>query len=81
MADLLVIEHRDGRQYAVPATAYKKTYESEGFKAVAYESGKPYEPPKPASTSQVAPKTSPAKKAATGETVPARPASTPEATA
>lgn len=47
MASLLVIEHRDGRQYAVSAADFRKIYEPEGFKAVAYEDGSPYEPPAP----------------------------------
>lgn len=46
MADLLIIEHRDGRQYAVTAADYRKIYEPQGFKPVHHESGKEYEPPK-----------------------------------
>lgn len=45
MASLLIIEHRDGRQYAVSAADFRKTYEPDGFKAVRYEDGSEYEPP------------------------------------
>jgi hypothetical protein len=47
MASMLVIEHKDGRQYAVSAADFRRIYEPQGFKAVAYESGEPYsyEPP------------------------------------
>lgn len=45
MASLLIIEHKDGRQYAVSAADFRKTYESEGFKAIRFEDGSDYEPP------------------------------------
>lgn len=45
MASLLIIEHKDGRQYAVSAADFRKTYEPDGFKAVRYEDGSEYEPP------------------------------------
>jgi hypothetical protein len=51
MASLLIIEHRDGRQYAVSAADFRKTYEPEGFKAVRYEDGSEYEPPAQRATS------------------------------
>jgi hypothetical protein len=47
MASLLIIEHKDGRQYAVSAADFRKQYEPEGFKAVRYEDGSEYEPPQP----------------------------------
>lgn len=47
MASLLIIEHRDGRQYAVSAADFRKQYEAEGFRAVAFEDGAEYEPPAP----------------------------------
>jgi hypothetical protein len=45
MASLLIIEHKDGRQYAVSAADFRKQYADQGFKAVRYEDGSPYEPP------------------------------------
>lgn len=45
MAALLIIEHKDGRRYAVSAADFRKRYESEGFKAVGYEDGAEYQPP------------------------------------
>jgi hypothetical protein len=47
MASLLIIEHRDGRQYAVSAADFRKTYEPDGFNAVRYEDGSAYVPPEP----------------------------------
>lgn len=58
MASLLVIEHKDGRQYAVSAADFRKLYADQGFKPVAYEDGSAYEPPaeKSASKADAAPK-------------------------
>ena len=42
---LLVIEHADGRRYAVSAAAFHRDYEPEGFTAVAYEDGSEYTAP------------------------------------
>lgn len=56
MPDLLVVEHRDGRTYAVPAAHFRKELEPQGFKAVRYESGKSYEPPTPKAESTAAAK-------------------------
>lgn len=61
MSDLLVIEHKDGRTYAVPAAAFRKDYEPEGFKAVRFESGKDYEPPQTKSATPAAAKADEAK--------------------
>jgi hypothetical protein len=47
MASMLIIEHKDGRSYAVSAADFRKLYEPEGFKAVRYEDGSDYEPPAP----------------------------------
>lgn len=47
MASDLIIEHKDGRQYAVSAATFRKVYEPEGFKAVRHEDGEPYEAPAP----------------------------------
>jgi hypothetical protein len=54
MARMIVIEHKDGRVYAVtPADFHHakvgpngETYEEMGFRAVRYEDGEPYEAPK-----------------------------------
>ncbi len=57
MASLLVIEHKDGRTYAVSAADFRKTYEEQGFKALRHEDGSPYEPPaKPAEKAADKPK-------------------------
>lgn len=41
MSSMVLIEHRDGRQYAVTLADYRKHYEAEGFKALRYEDGSP----------------------------------------
>lgn len=45
MASWLIIEHKDGRQFAVTAADFRKTYEGQGFIPVRFEDGSPYEPP------------------------------------
>ncbi len=47
MADLLIIEHRDGRSYAVSAADFRKGADDEykGFKPLRHESGAEYEAP------------------------------------
>lgn len=45
MASLLVIEHKDGRTYAVSAADFRKIYEPEGFKAILHEDGSEVETP------------------------------------
>lgn len=54
MADrMIVIEHKDGRTFAVTPADFRRakvgpageTYEELGFKALRYEDGEPYEPP------------------------------------
>lgn len=45
MASMLIIEHKDGRQYAVTAADFRKHYEAEGFKPVRHEDGSEYTPP------------------------------------
>lgn len=50
MAEMIVIEHSDGRSYAVLPADFEKGIDGDykGFKAVAYESGEKYEGPKTA---------------------------------
>jgi hypothetical protein len=42
----VVIEHKDGRRYAVAPADFRRLYEPEGFEALHYEDGEPYEAPK-----------------------------------
>lgn len=54
MARMIVIEHKDGRRFAVTPADFRaakvgpegETYEDMGFTALHYEDGEPYEPPK-----------------------------------
>lgn len=50
MAGMVVIEHRDGRQYAVMPADFEKGAETDyqGFRVVSYEDGSKYEGPKTA---------------------------------
>ena len=64
MASMVVVEHADGRRYAVDPKAFEKHRDGEfkGFKAIGHENGDPYnEPaaagPDPVSTSEVVPDT------------------------
>ena len=50
---MVVIEHRDGRQYAVRPADFRKEYEPQGFKALRYEDGSEYEAPKSADDSEL----------------------------
>ena len=54
MARMVIIEHRDGRRYAVTPGDYRRqniapegeerrTYEESGFRIVSWETGEPYE--------------------------------------
>lgn len=45
MANLLIVESKDGAIVAVPAAHFRKVLEPEGWKALRYESGEEYEPP------------------------------------
>jgi hypothetical protein len=47
MASMLVIEHKDGRQYAVSAADFRRIYEPQGFVPIRHEDGTDYEPPAP----------------------------------
>jgi hypothetical protein len=40
--DLLIVEHKDGSQVAVPAAHFRKELEHNGWKAVHHESGAEY---------------------------------------
>jgi len=42
MADLLIVESKDGAQVAVPAAHFRRHLEPDGWKAISYESGEPY---------------------------------------
>lgn len=52
MAKMVIIEHQDGRRYAIQSADYRRkrgmerTYEEQGFAVAGYEDGEPYEPPK-----------------------------------
>lgn len=46
MAERVIIEHKDGRNYAVLPADFHDIYEPEGFKVVSYDDGSEYEPPK-----------------------------------
>lgn len=50
MAEMIVIEHPDGRAFAVLPADFERGIDGDykGFKAVAYESGEPYQGPKTA---------------------------------
>lgn len=48
MASLLIVEGKDGAQVAVPAAHFRRHLEPEGWKAVAFEDGSPYEYEPPA---------------------------------
>lgn len=61
MADMIVIEHPDGRSVAVLPKDFERGIDGDykGFKATRYESGEPYEGPKTAAAvtrAQEAPK-------------------------
>lgn len=47
MDERVIIEHPDGRRYAVTVPAYKALYEAGGFVIVSHQDGRPYEAPKP----------------------------------
>jgi hypothetical protein len=58
MADLLIVESKDGGQVAVPAAHFRRKLEPDGWKAVRHESGAEYDytPPAKAETSAKAAK-------------------------
>lgn len=42
----LLIEHKDGRRFAVAESTYESTYAAQGFKPTGYEDGTSYTAPK-----------------------------------
>lgn len=65
MAERVIIEHRDGRNYAVLPADFERGIDGDyqGFHITAYEDGRPYEGPKTAAA---------IRKAAEGDESPAK---------